>query len=253
MSRSLLLALALLAVSCSKTTTPPPPACAKATPGTADAPPPPAHSTQKAAEPVADAGPPSPPRSPLVPKRTLRYREMFTGVLPARTHVETWTLVLGEDGLARLEHEKGTAPGNNLRVGHAKPLGPIENTVHEVLDGHWIPSAGGAFELRLDAHNDEPLHCRPGRVKTLQPGAQLVVPPHLHAPWRPSARTMVDVVQCERGWAAEEAMWEDEPQPADLPFADLPGIEYAHCNDDMVVQQGGLRRLESAAPPSPRP
>ncbi len=185
---------------------------------------------------------------PLVSKRTLRYRELFTGALPHLARLQTWTLVLGVDGRMRLEHDVGEASQNSLRVGFAKPLGPVTRLAHETHTGRWSSDGDGSVDLRFDGDAGAPLHCVAGRVSTLAGGALLVVPPHIHAPWKPARRQPVDVFKCDRAWLAAPASWQDEPQPTDLPFADLPGIEYAHDNDDMVIQQGGLRRIEAETP-----
>jgi hypothetical protein len=142
-----------------------------------------------------------------------------------------------------LEHEKGEAPENSLRVGVAKPIGPVTVKLRERHAGTWTTEPDGAVRLFFADAAKTPIRCRPGHVAALAPGALLVVPPHVRAPWKPAGRAPVDVLACERAWLAAPASWTDEPQPERLPFAELPGIEYAHDNDDMVIQQGGLRRL----------
>jgi hypothetical protein len=142
-----------------------------------------------------------------------------------------------------VEHERSEAPENSLRVGAARPIGPVTPKVHERWAGTWTTEPDGGVRLVFEDAAKTPVRCRPGRVATLAPGALLVVPPHRRAPWKPAARKAVDVLSCERAWLAAPAAWADEPQPERLPFAELPGIEYAHDNDDMVIQQGGLRRL----------
>jgi hypothetical protein len=185
--------------------------------------------------------------------RTLRYRELFTGMAPYRTKLETWTLVLAPDGRMKVDHEVSEAAANNLRVGLARPLGPTKTILRESHAGRWTSGDSGRLDLVFDRDaGADPfsmiraaVHCIKDQVAVLEPNARLVVPPHVHAPWKPSRRQSSDVLRCERAWMADPATWEDEPQPKELLFADAPGIEYAHDNDDMVVQQGGLRRIDT--------
>jgi hypothetical protein len=182
--------------------------------------------------------------APDGPARRLRYRELFTGRLPYRAKLETWTLVLFADAKMLLEHDRADALENSLRVGVARPFGPLNELARERFTGTWGQEPGGGVRLAFDDGARAPVRCRSERVAVLAAGALLVVPPHAHAPWRPAARLPVDVLACERAWLAAPASWTDEPQPQRLLFAALPGVEYAHENDDMVVQQGGLRRIE---------
>lgn len=159
--------------------------------------------------------------------------------MPGPGQVETWTLSLGANGRAKVEHDKATCAQNSLIAGKSKPLGALEPISHESVEGTFT-IVGGAVELVLDGNV---LHCDPKRVSILGAGASLVVPPHVHAPWRPAKRETIDVLACDRDGLAAPATWTDEPQPPYLPFADPP-LEYAHENDDMVIQQGGLRRID---------
>ncbi len=197
--------------------------------------------------PAADAGPTAPQP---VTGRTLRYREIFVGQLPRAAFVTTWTLVLGDDGRMLLDRVQGEAPPNSLRADRAKPLGVIRTMQEDGFEGTWVGTPGGAVELNVQSGGSpRTIHCTPMKVAVLAAGALLVVPPHVHAPWRPPARHVIAALGCERNGIADEAQWKDEPQPESLPFVDLPGIEYAHDNDDMVVQQGALRRLAEEPEP----
>jgi hypothetical protein len=145
----------------------------------------------------------------------------------------------------RLDHTRGEARSNSLRVGVARPLGTITTTLDESFVGSWVDrEAGGGVTLAFDDAARRPTACTWDTRLVLAPGALLVVPPHQRAPWRPSARTPARVLACERAGLADAPTWSDEPQPERLLFGPDTGVEYAHCNDDMVVQQGGLRRIE---------
>jgi hypothetical protein len=187
-----------------------------------------------------DAGPAAP--TPVT-GRTLRYRELFVGEVSTVAQVTTWTLVLGDDARMQLDREAGEGPHNSLRVGVAGPLGAVRPTTHDRFEGTWSTLADGAIELRVQGGAVATVRCTPMRVAVLAAGALLVVPPHIHAPWRPPGRHVIAAFGCERKGIADAPTWSDEPQPEALPFVDMPGIEYAHDNDDMVVQQGALRKI----------
>ena len=198
---------------------------------------------------IADAAPVA---SQPVTGRTLRYRELFVGQLPRAAFVTTWTLILGDDGRMQLDRVEGEAPSNSLRAEAAQPLGPIRAVQEDRFEGTWTSLPDGGAELNLQSGGSSgTVHCKPMHVAVLAPGALLVVPPHIHAPWRPPGRHVIAALGCERNGIAGEAFWKDEPQPESLPFVDLPGIEYAHDNDDQVVQQGALRRLPEDREPPP--
>jgi hypothetical protein len=169
---------------------------------------------------------------------------VFTGVLPWHARFETWTLTLGDDGRASLEHTRAEAAENSLVEGKTKPFGPMTTKFQQVLEGTFHES-GAALELQFETVS---ARCTRERTKALASNAVLVV--HIdasknqgHGEWKPKTRTSVDVFACTRDGIAGEPSWKDEPQPARLPFGAWPGVEYAHENDDMVVQKGGLRRI----------
>jgi hypothetical protein len=194
-----------------------------------------------------------------------RYRELFTGMLPGRTQVETWTFRLDgnsastNEGRFELDHEIGKASHNTLVGGgglgpreHASPLGPVEVGNRKTYLGHWEQLDVGRILLRFEADAGSPVYCFwGGRVEALRPEALLM---HLAADswdWRPANRETIDVLKCDRAWLAGAPSWTssgwpgrpNQPQPDMLPFAELPGLEYAHENDDEIVQQGALRKL----------
>ncbi|MFO0759866.1 MAG: hypothetical protein U0359_25500 [Byssovorax sp.] len=194
------------------------------------------------------------PSVSLIAARTLRYRELFTGALPYHARIETWTLTLSNDGRFMLARERGQATENSLIENKARPLGAIDSQSRLDIAGTFRTGERGAIDLYASGAEHPVVHCRPGRIQTLAPGATLRLVPipgenANRASWTPSERRLVEVLRCERAWLADQASWTDEPQPELLPFADLPGVEYAHDNDDMVVQKGGVRRLSAA--PSP--
>jgi hypothetical protein len=73
--------------------------------------------------------------------------------------------------------------------------------------------------------------------------------------WKPAKRETLEVLKCDRAWLAPVPSWtglgwpgrRNHPQPDMLPFASMPGVEYAHENDDEIVQQGALRMLSDHA------
>jgi hypothetical protein len=179
--------------------------------------------------------------------RTLRYREIFTGALPFHARLRTWTLILGSGDRFAIVDESAEAPENSLIEGKAKPFSPITVRARTEVSGTWRSGKKGAVDLTFDAAGRAPIHCIPAKIQALSPGAVLHLIPipdgnGSRGTWKPATRRTVDVLSCERSWLAGEASWSDEPQPERLPFAELPGVEYAHDNDDMVVQKGGLRR-----------
>ena len=215
------------------------------------APPPAASATVDAASPLPPPASSSILAVPIVAARTLRYRELFTGSLPFRAQLQTWTLILGKDARFVLTIERAETAENSLIAGKARPLDAPVILSRADHAGTFTTRAGGAIELRFADPARAAVRCSPARVPALEPGAVLALTPipgenSNHAIWKPSTRRGVDALRCERSWLAEQASWSDEPQPERLPFAELPGVEYAHDNDDMVVQKGGLRRLSPA-------
>ncbi len=187
------------------------------------------------------------PRAALRPPRvteTLSYRELFTGFLPGKTHIATWSMELRGDGGLTIVKTRASAPMNSLIVGRAKPLGAVIVSASTSLEGTWEEKGDDVtFHLASGA-----LRCARTQVKALAAGALLVVTRGDdedvgHGAWRPPDRTEVLVLACAREGLASPPSWQEEPQPDRLLFAPLPGVEYAHDNDDMVVQMGGVRRV----------
>jgi hypothetical protein len=185
----------------------------------------------------------------IVPVRTLRYREIFTGSRPTETNVHTWTVVLGAGGLVNAWNEREDGEQNSLIAGRAKPLGALRFVGLGAVWGRWSAAPDGGIDLLMPGDHVE--HCTPGTVLALEPGAPISVSRDTSGKetpsFRPGPRKKVDVIRCDRGFVPEPA-WQDEPQPLDVPLADLPGIEYAHDDEGTTWQKGALRRIPAGAP-----
>lgn len=176
-----------------------------------------------------------------------RYREVFTGELSFRAKYTTYTLTLSsQDSRFQLIIERGEGSKNSIVIGKNNPLQPTQVEVTEKL-GRIETDAKGLV-LHFDDSKDPPIRCKKGSVMALSKGALLQLT-HItgtnsnRANWVPASRRSHQAYLCERGNIAPSAVCSDEPQPENLPFVALPGIEYVHENDDMVVQKGGLREL----------
>ncbi|MCC6648520.1 MAG: hypothetical protein IT374_23490 [Polyangiaceae bacterium] len=186
-----------------------------------------------------------PPAGP--PARTLRYQELFTGMLPYPGRLHVWQLELHPAGRFVLHTEDVAMTQGSLIEGRARRPVRRETLVHRSFSGTWGEAARGAVELRFEGEERPPIRCAWARVKTLSAGALMRPVGDAQGRWVPATRTSVEALGCDRSWLAPEATWSIEPQPVRLLFAPYPGLEYAHDNDDMVLQQGGVRR----SPPDP--
>jgi hypothetical protein len=130
--------------------------------------------------------------------------------------------------------------------GKAKPEGTVDVISRRHHAGNWENrgcDAGNGYVLHFDANAGSPLNCFWSTVDALPAHALLVHRPAGRWEWMPAKREAVDVLKCDRAWLSSPPTWSAEPQPDMLPFRQSPGIEYAHENDDMVVQRGALRLL----------
>ena len=99
------------------------------------------------------------------------------------------------------------------------------------------------------------LSCRPESIGVLQAGAALIVgqrgPPDEIPPWRwqPPALERVASLRCDLSNESDpdrERLLYPWPLVFVAPRQSAPGVEWAHENGDMVVQQGAYRWMPSA-------
>lgn len=192
---------------------------------------------------------PAPPNS-----TTMSFRETYLGVLPRPHRRTTWTLVQsGTAVLLRAEDQIAKHPFDHLDRTSTFPDGwgaPVRSEYAGAAS-----SASGPFTLTLKrsfgAHEpaDLVLKCAPRTIAVHPAFASLVegwkrMDDSMEPPsWAPPRTENVTVLSCNE---AERRSFEDglsfaKPKKETATEPELVGVEWAHVNSDMVIQQGGYR------------
>jgi hypothetical protein len=193
------------------------------------------------------------------------FRQISVGALNFPARRTTFVLYRGGDQ-ARLdvfcqEGKKSPAlgiklQGEELDESRWLPAAAVRYAGTETAPGTWRLERLGAEEPGCrDAVAELTLTCKTAKVVVRPAGARLIpgkrtAHEDIATPsWKPATRDTLTALRCQRSdGALPREPFEDERWP--MVFAPGAGVEWAHENSDMVVQEGSYRRI---APPVVRP
>jgi hypothetical protein len=245
---------------------PPCPACPIA--AAADAAPPPRACDEQGPPQTAttlDAGPPAPtPEWTPAPagSATLLFREVYVGMLPFRQRRTTWTLIqAGTAILLRVEDQIAKTPFTRLDRTSTFPEG-----WHAAERSEYAGKASAAsppFTVTLNrsfgvrtapdlvltcAARTIPVH---PALAALVEGWQRMDDTMEPAVWAPPRTENVGVLACKGGGDRTfgDGLSFARPRKETTTDPRLVGVEWAHVNSDMVIQEGGYRWITSFSMP----